>query len=218
MPNTAAKEERPPAERQSGKRGERGAAVCGGGAYILSSRAAPSSVAPSCTQVTVRGGAPPTARMAHSPALGGSPNSSVSSSSASSTGSSFGGRGPRWLQRCLPLLAEDVCLSDLDPVQHAAFRGDSAAVDALIRGGAPINGRTRGPQKLSCLHLAAMGGHAEIVETLLEAGAAPVCRDGKGRMASFWAHKAGHTELASRLEPKNWMTPRAVGSGPPWRV
>ena len=148
--------------------------------------------------------------MAHSPPVNHSPTSSVGSSSSSSGAS-------RWLYRCLPQLAEDVCLADLDQVQLACYRGDEAAVDALIRGGCSVNGRTRGPQKLSCLHLAAMGGHADICDRLLEAGAAPVNRDGKGRMASYWAHRAGHKELASRLEPRNWMTPRG-GAGPPWRV
>ena len=185
--------------------------------------------------------------MALSPSAGGSPTSTSSQSSTSS--SSFGGVGPRWLRRCIPLLSEDYNPADLNQLQLASLRGDVNAVDALIRGGADVLCRSRGPQRLTALHLAAMGGHAEVADLLLSAGAAPVHKDGKGRMAScvamarsnnavmlpcrlthlsqllhgfgtparrYWAHKGGHEDLATRLEPGNWMTPRPVG--PPWRV
>ena len=50
------------------------------------------------------------------------------------------------------------------------FAGDAQTVDALIRGGASVLSKTRGPQKLTALHLAAMGGHAEIVRLLKASG------------------------------------------------
>ena len=90
-------------------------------------------------------------------------------------------------------------------------------MSALISGGADVFCKTRAPQKLTALHLAAMAGHADVAEVLLLAGAAPVVRDGRGRTASYWAAKGGHDDLAARLMPGNWMTPRNQ-HGPPWRV
>lgn len=50
------------------------------------------------------------------------------------------------------------------------------------------------------LHLAAFGGHSEVAELLLAAGADPSVRDtAHGGRPTEWAVHAGHTELAERL-------------------
>ena len=139
------------------------------------------------------------------------------SSTSSSPGRSRRRAAARWLQ-CLPFFSEDYVHEQLDPLMRAALSGDTEEVDALIRSGASVSKQCAKPQELTALHLAAMGGHDDVVSRLLAAGAAPCLRDGKGRLAHWWAHRNGNEELASRLHPDNWQTPRIGRGVGPWRV
>ena len=160
----------------------------------------------------------PAASSALSTAMPDSPSTPGSASSTSSSpGRSRNKASNRWLN-CLPFFSDDYVLEELNPLQRAALCGDHEEVDALIRGGADISEQCSKPQGLNALHLAAMGGHDDVVSLLLAAGAAPCLRDGKGHLASWWASRNGNEELASRLHPVNWQTPRIGRGGGPWRV
>ena len=125
----------------------------------------------------------------------------------------FGASSARmhWLRHCLGLLDVDAALAALPPWFAASLHGDLDEIARQLAGGVRADVQTAPPTKWSALHLAAMGGHADVVDALLAAGAAPVCRDGRGRTPAYHARRHGHHELASRLAPDKWVTPRGGG-------
>lgn len=87
----------------------------------------------------------------------------------------------------------------------AARTGDLERVRALLPpcgrpaegGGAAAAAAEDGATPLMA---AAAGGHEAMVELLLQRGADPARRDGRGRSAAFHARRAGHPHLAARLD------------------
>ena len=63
-----------------------------------------------------------------------------------------------------------------------------AVVDLLLARGAPINS-TANHHGMAPLHLAAIGGHPDVVARLLEKGADPAIKDKRGRTALAHAIK-----------------------------
>ena len=49
------------------------------------------------------------------------------------------------------------------------------------------------------LHFAAHGGHAEIIDALLAAGADPNAADAAGITPMYWSEKAGHVDATVSL-------------------
>ena len=83
----------------------------------------------------------------------------------------------------------------------AAKNGRSAAVQRLLACGADPNAFPPGVhERGSALHVAAMCGHLEIVNALLDGGADPSRRDPEhGATPSGWAEHGGHSEIAAFL-------------------
>ena len=67
----------------------------------------------------------------------------------------------------------------------------------LLGKGADANAEDQG--RRTPLHLAAQGGHQEVVEALLKAGAEVNAVDGEGWTPTGRATKAGHKDLAAFL-------------------
>ena len=116
---------------------------------------------------------------------------------------------PRWL-RCLPrwpaAAGRAVDVENLDALHAAAFLGQCDELSRLLEAGASANATSSDGQRRSPLHFAAMGGHERAVDALLDAGAAPLSKDRHGRTASYYCR--GDKELAARLSPKGYSTPR----------
>jgi hypothetical protein len=102
----------------------------------------------------------------------------------------------------------------------AAGKGREAKVQRLLSQGASV--ATVGSDGKTALHLAAEGGHAEVVALLLESGAEVNARDGQGRTPLHLAARAGELEtLTVLLESKGDMevrdgkgeTPLQIASG-----
>lgn len=75
--------------------------------------------------------------------------------------------------------------SDDTPLTWAARFGHHKILTRLLDAGANINAIT--DRDKSCLHLAAAGGHPEVVRILLERGMDPDTRDGRGNSPLSWA-------------------------------
>ena len=85
---------------------------------------------------------------------------------------------------------------------HAAALGDLAAVEELLDAGADPNARAMDPRGRTALILAALGGHADVVDALLAKGAGVDERDRGGLTALCWAAMRGRTQVAKRLLSK----------------
>ncbi|CAM9972558.1 unnamed protein product [Scytosiphon promiscuus] len=88
------------------------------------------------------------------------------------------------------------------PLEHAAARGNVTLVDTLLGAGANGGAGWRGCRGRTLLHAAALGGSAEVVSSLLRAGAQPdvnVVSLGSKRSALYVATVCGHDEAARRL-------------------
>jgi hypothetical protein len=83
-----------------------------------------------------------------------------------------------------------------------AKRGDAAAVQWLLDRGADVNGRwAHWDAEVTALQMAAAFGHAEVVRTLLAAGADPGIRDSKhDGDARGWAMHFGQREIVAMLD------------------
>jgi ankyrin repeat protein len=81
----------------------------------------------------------------------------------------------------------------------ACFFGHPDAAKALIDGGARVNDASRNPMKVAPLHSALAGGHAEITELLLVAGADVNAVQADGYTPLHEAAQNGDQTLAERL-------------------
>jgi len=109
--------------------------------------------------------------------------------------------------RAGPSLVRGAARDDWTPLHLGAFRGDAAAVRALIRTGAdlaatPACGTT-------ALHLAALAGEAAGLQALLAGGADPAATDDDGWTPLHFAAKCGH-EAAVQLLLEGGARPDAV--------
>jgi ankyrin repeat protein len=99
-------------------------------------------------------------------------------------------------------MAADTSVTDPPPpglIARAAAQGNTAAVALLLERGAGVDAFG---ERATALHEAAWRNDAELVETLLQAGADRTLRDREfGGTPAAWAAHAGHTELAERLTP-----------------
>ena len=77
-------------------------------------------------------------------------------------------------------------------------RQNLTAVEALLELNADVNSRLHA-HKMTPLHLAAQGGHTSIAQRLLDGGADPCARDGRGRDPCKWAKMRGNHALAELL-------------------
>ena len=80
----------------------------------------------------------------------------------------------------------------------AAYLGALGAISLLLDRGANVNS-TASPKGMTPLHLAAIGGHSDVTERLLDAGAIPSIKDKRGRTALAYATKLGHEAVRRRL-------------------
>jgi ankyrin repeat protein len=87
---------------------------------------------------------------------------------------------------------------ELPALYFAAIGGRKAIADLLLATGADVNGRA---EAAAPIHGAIMGGSAEMVTLLLEAGADPMLPDYEGRSARQLAERMGRSDLAGLFEP-----------------
>lgn len=98
----------------------------------------------------------------------------------------------------LILMLVTASLSASDTIHTAAAAGDLEKVKALLAENSELleslddNGRT-------ALHLAALGGHAEVMDFLLVNGANPDAADKQGLTPLFFAGYRGHADIVERL-------------------
>ncbi|CAH0365282.1 unnamed protein product, partial [Pelagomonas calceolata] len=93
-----------------------------------------------------------------------------------------------------PTILDHYAVGYATPLHLAAYNGNIGAVDLLLGAGADV-ASTRHPLRMTPLAAAAAAGHREVCARLLAAGAPVDARDGRGRTASAWAARRGHTEL-----------------------
>jgi len=84
------------------------------------------------------------------------------------------------------------------PLHYAASRGQAQTLQLLLAHQAIVNAPA--PDGTSPLMMAAYSGSAQAVQLLLDAGADATMRNLPGRNAVDWAHSAGHTVLAQKLD------------------
>jgi hypothetical protein len=84
-----------------------------------------------------------------------------------------------------------------DQLVAAAYDGDAAKVEALLKRGANVEIRAR--DGWTPLTIAAREGRTDIVLALLRAGAKPNAEEGGGNTALFWATYYGHVDTARSL-------------------
>ncbi len=87
------------------------------------------------------------------------------------------------------------------PLHRAAYENRVLTVKVLLRHEG-IEVDFQDDHGATALHHAAVRGHREIVETLLEAGADPLVKDSHGRVASDYARGGGHESLAIQLDAR----------------
>jgi ankyrin repeat protein len=97
--------------------------------------------------------------------------------------------------------------SDLN-LQHRmcqlAAAGDTAKFQAMVAGGVSVNSKNY--DRRSALHLAACGGHLELVHLIIANGGNVCCRDRWGRTPMADAIGEGHAEVQEALRLANWLT------------
>ncbi len=90
-----------------------------------------------------------------------------------------------------------------------AFKGDAAAVERLLEGGADVNKAVDNGN--TPLHLAAFKGHKEVIAILLDHGARPGAVNDAGLTALDWARRKGHQDVEKMLLARG-TTARAQSS------
>jgi len=85
------------------------------------------------------------------------------------------------------------------PLSDAAHGGRMGIAQRLLQKGAHANGPIANKPVTRPLHLAAMGGHTEMVALLLSKDARPDERDEQGRTAAHYAASNGHVEVLRLL-------------------
>ncbi len=87
------------------------------------------------------------------------------------------------------------------PLHRAAYENRILTVEALLRHeGVEVD--FQDDHGATPLHLAAVRGHQEVVQKLLEAGADPLLQDSHGRVAEDYARGGGHESLALHLDAR----------------
>lgn len=84
-------------------------------------------------------------------------------------------------------------------LRAAAGRGDVPRVTAILRRAGKAAADEQDGRGRAALHEAASGGHTAAVNALLEAGAAPNCRDAHGKSPIALAAEAGHAAVVAAL-------------------
>ena len=87
------------------------------------------------------------------------------------------------------------------PLHRAAYENRMLTVEVLL-GHEGIKVDFQDDHGATPLHLAAVRGHQEVVEKLLEAGADPLLQDSNGRVAADYARGGGHESLATHLDAR----------------
>jgi hypothetical protein len=84
------------------------------------------------------------------------------------------------------------------PLMTVVRRGITDLAGALLRRGGEIKAVEPGAGR-TLLHLAALNGHADMVDLLLAAGIDPAAKDGNGKTALDYAREHGNATVALRL-------------------
>jgi len=102
--------------------------------------------------------------------------------------------------RAQRLIAKGAAVNRLGwtPLHYAASRGRTQTLQLLLAHQAIVNAPA--PDGTSPLMMAAYSGSAQAVQILLDAGADATMRNLPGRSVVDWAHSAGHTLLAQKLD------------------
>ncbi len=141
--------------------------------------------------------------------------------------------GPVYLAACATTAEQDIVsfaplnvaagqeqiADDYTPLHNAARDGDTEAVKKLLRQGASVYAVTTA-SGVTPLILAATAGHEQIVEVLLDAGAAVNTADKTGGTALLYASAKGHDGIVHTLlqrgadvhvkSPKNYLDSTAL--------
>lgn len=99
----------------------------------------------------------------------------------------------------------------LAPLFHAAVQGDTDVVKSLIAEGADVNLASPHDQRTT-LHLAAAGGHLDLVKYLVQEAGAEVKRDRHGMLPVHDAKHNGHSEVRQFLQEIEFKLEGSLGS------
>jgi len=89
------------------------------------------------------------------------------------------------------------------PLYSAVEADHPSAVKALLKNGADVNARYQ-RDRMTVLHLAALDGHFETAEALLEGGANPKIKDAAGKRPVNYAKAQKDKILVKLLKDKRW--------------
>lgn len=98
-----------------------------------------------------------------------------------------------------PKLVNAYSEDGFQPLGLAAYFGKSEAVKYLLKAGAEVNSPSKNSLGVTPLQSAVAGGHREITQLLLEAGANPNVREGDGNSPLHTAAYNGDIEIVRNL-------------------